>query len=170
VTGLSDLLQKVFDFILQAWPVGVIQPWENGLRVRMGRVHGLLLPGPYLVIPYIDEVYTKEVNAELFTTAMQTVDGVSFQFVGEFRIVDLAKFYRKLSDDPITSAVIAVRAAGGRAMAEGAWKGEGATEAMLKRVRLLASYKCRGYGLRIKWLEFDTVTDSPVLRVMTDEK
>jgi regulator of protease activity HflC (stomatin/prohibitin superfamily) len=166
VTGLSEILQKLADYVGQLWPMTVVAPWETGVRVRLGKRMKVLEPGLHFVIPFVDVVYTSETNTELFTASKQTIDGVTFEVIGAFRLVDVVKFYTGLNDDPVTSVAYVVSAAASEAMSSGAWKG--ATEQMLKAVLRTARRRAGRWGIRIEWLEFRTVTDSPTLRLLTD--
>jgi regulator of protease activity HflC (stomatin/prohibitin superfamily) len=166
VQGLSEVLHKLLDYVGQLWPFTVIDPWETGVRVRLGKRMKVLTPGLHFVIPFVDATYTSETNTEVFTAGKQTIDGTTFEIVGAFRLVDVERYYRELNDDPVTAVSFAVQAAASDAMSNGAWKG--ATEAMLKAVLRSSRRRVSRWGFRLDWLEFRTVTDSPTLRLLTD--
>lgn len=166
MNGIGEFLQKLLDYAVQLWPLTVIEPWETGVRVRLGKMREVLAPGLHFVIPYADEAFVAETNVELFSAGKQTIDGVTFEVIGAFKLVDVRLFYRELNDEALVAVGMAVAAAASSAMTGGAWKG--ATDAMLKAVLHKSRLRARRWGIRIDWLEFKTVTDSPTLRLLTD--
>jgi len=166
VSTLSEILQRLFDHVAALWPLVVIDPWETALLVRLGKPRGELVPGVHWLWPFIEVAFTTETNAEVFTAGKQTIDGVTFEVVGVFRLVDVTRFYVELNDAPGEAVSMAVAAAASKAMSSGAWKG--ATDQMLKAVLHAARLRTRRWGIRVEWIEFRTVTDSPTLRLLTD--
>ena len=166
MSALGEFFHKLLDYVGQLWPITVIDPWQTGVKVRLGNQITTLDPGWHFVIPFVDMVYTSETNTEVFNAGKQTIDGVTFEIVGAFRLVDVTAYHLQLNDDPLVAVGFAVAAEASRAMTEGAWKG--ATDEMLKKVRRRARIRCRKWGIRLDWIEFRTVTDSPTLRLLTD--
>lgn len=87
---------------LFTWLV-IIAPWEQGIRVRLGKHARLLEPGWYLRVPFIDRIYRQSVRerfgiARAITTS--TKDGHTLTVSGSFsyRIVDLMRLYQTLHD------------------------------------------------------------------------
>ena len=50
-----------------------IAPWEQGLRVRLGKVTKLLEPGVHLRIPFIDKVFKQSIRRRVSSIPPQTV-------------------------------------------------------------------------------------------------
>jgi len=60
MNSVKDLL----DYILNIFKIWVIvQPWEQGLRVRLGKHIKLVNGGLYFKIPYIDSYYIQSIPA-----------------------------------------------------------------------------------------------------------
>ena len=79
----------------------MIQPWEQGLRVRLGRRMTVLKPGPHLKVPFIDEIYRQTVRMRTNTVHLQTLstkDGASVMIgvaIG-YAVADIQKLYDTL--------------------------------------------------------------------------
>lgn len=76
-------MQALIDFVvrnlLQFWPVARVYAWQQGLRVRGGRIREELGPGLHWRVPFLDEVQTwpaTEQAYDLETAAVTTADGV----------------------------------------------------------------------------------------------
>ena len=89
--SLHQLLQQIGRMFV--WLV-IVAPWEQAIRVRLGRRVRLLPAGAYLVIPFIDRVYRQTIRRRLSIIPPQTLttrDGKSVTLgsaVG-YSIVDL---------------------------------------------------------------------------------
>ncbi len=91
---------KNFVVNLFQWWV-VITPWEQGVRVRMGRHETLLRAGIHLKLPIIDKVYKQPIRLRAQFVKGQTVtsaDGKTLTIAGaiQYEIVDLLRLYRTL--------------------------------------------------------------------------
>lgn len=51
----------------------VVQPWEQGLRIRLGKRVVVLAPGLHMRIPYADAVYKQSVRLRLSAMQFQTL-------------------------------------------------------------------------------------------------
>lgn len=85
--------------IFQWWIV--IAPWEEGLRVRLGRRITILHAGPHLRVPFIDAVYVQSTRRRIVNLPIQTVttrDGKTLTFSGTlgYSIADVLKLYSTL--------------------------------------------------------------------------
>lgn len=79
----------------------VIQPWELGLRVRLGKHRTLLRPGLHFRIPYVDSVFKQSIRLRWTTLCSQTVttrDGHTLTMSGQlgYEIADIDKLYDTL--------------------------------------------------------------------------
>jgi hypothetical protein len=79
----------------------VVAPWEQAIRVRLGKRVHLLGAGFYLRVPFIDRVFKQSVRRRLINIRVQTLttsDGRTISCTGAlgFAIVDLRKLYDTL--------------------------------------------------------------------------
>ena len=98
-------MKSFFDFLAQFWrqlrPWTVINPWEQALRVRLGRHVRRLPPGVHLKVPLIDTIYAQSVRRRIVALQVQTItttDGKAVSFAASlgYEIGDLAKLYETL--------------------------------------------------------------------------
>lgn len=91
----------------------VVAPWEQGVRVRLGKNVKLLEAGVHLKIPFVDLVAKQSVRLRIISIPPQTIstrDGHSLTIgilIG-YKIVDVLKLYDSLhhAQDTITSIAI----------------------------------------------------------------
>lgn len=166
MNALGDLIRKLIDNIAALWPVIVIDHWERGLRVRLGQIRDELQPGWHWVIPYVDVVWTREINAEPFSAGKQTIDGHTVEVIGFGRLNDIRKFYIEVNDDVQRTLALVTAAAASQVLSESSTSG--ATEEALKKILRIARRNARRLGLGIDWLAFHTVTEGAVLRLIAD--
>lgn len=100
VNSLSLLLQNIGN--LFTWFV-VVAPWEQALRVRLGKHVRLLNEGCFLRIPFIDRVYRHTTRRRLFVIRPQvltTTDEKTITISGAvgFRIENLRMLFDTLHD------------------------------------------------------------------------
>ena len=81
--------------------VFIVVPWQQGIRVRMGKTVTLLAPGVHFQVPFIDHVYIQNVRERVVTTTSQTltmIDGETVTLCAalRFEIVDIRPMYQKL--------------------------------------------------------------------------
>jgi hypothetical protein len=70
MNAILEILRSFWRLLI--WWV-VVQPWEKGLRVRLGKKRRLLGPGLHFRIPYLDVVYKQSVRLRWTTMTSQTV-------------------------------------------------------------------------------------------------
>jgi regulator of protease activity HflC (stomatin/prohibitin superfamily) len=166
VNALGDLIRKLIDNIAALWPIVVIDQWERGLRVRLGKIRDVLGPGWHWVIPYVDVVWTRETNAEPFSAGKQTIDGQTVEVIGFGRLNDIRQFYVEVNDDVQRTLALVTAAAASQVLSQGATSG--ATDKALKDILRIARRNARRLGLGIDWLAFHTVTEGSVIRLIAD--
>lgn len=81
----------------------IIAPWEQGIRVRLGKHVKLLEKGVYLRLPLIDKTYRQSVRRRLGVLRAQTItttDGKCITLSGSvgYRIVNMLLLYETLHD------------------------------------------------------------------------
>ena len=67
-------IQQFFEYILNAIKIWIIvQPWQEGIRVRNGKGIKKLSKGIYFRIPYFDSIYIQENRLRVASMPMQTL-------------------------------------------------------------------------------------------------
>lgn len=90
----------------------VVAPWEQAIRVRLGKRTQLMVAGVYFRLPFIDRIFKQSVRRRVGIVTPQTLttlDGRIVTIGGAvgFEITDLCKFYNTLEspNDTITNEV-----------------------------------------------------------------
>ena len=96
--NLYDIFAKVGG--LFRWWV-VVAPWEQAVRVRLGKRATLLHPGLHLRIPGLDRVYRESVRLRTVDLGLQTIsttDGKTVTLSGfiRYKVVDLLEVMNAL--------------------------------------------------------------------------
>ena len=81
--------------------VFVIVPWQQAIRIRMGKTITVLDPGILFQVPFIDRVYIQNMRERVAATtsqALTTRDGVTITLCAalRFEIVDIRPMYTRL--------------------------------------------------------------------------
>lgn len=142
---LTKLLQNVTG--LFRWWI-IIAPWEQGVRIRLGREAALLLPGPHLRIPLLDRVYVVAVRLRMVQGRSQTVatkDGavVAVGCAIQYSVRDASQLFKTISDPELTM-MARVRAAVAEVISE--VNREGLTRDMIQEAAV-ESIKGEDWGL-----------------------
>lgn len=100
---LGEFLSKVFEYLYGYWPFRIVSAWEQGIRLRFGRITALLQPGLHAFWPLVGEIHVEEVMIDVNTTPSQTVEDaegepVTFSLALKYRISDLAKMWSSIQD------------------------------------------------------------------------
>ncbi len=97
-----ETLRELFHSIgrLFTWWI-IIVPWEQAVRVRLGKHVRILTAGVHLRIPYADKVYKQSIRRRIVATDIQTIstrDGKAITLAGQmgYSIVDVGKLYATL--------------------------------------------------------------------------
>ena len=97
ITQIFQLLAR----LLKWWVI--VEPWEQAVRVRLGKHMKIMEPGLHFRIPFVDAVYVQNVRMRAMFTASQTVSTtddylVTVSGVLRYRIVDVMKLQMTLHD------------------------------------------------------------------------
>lgn len=108
VKDLFDYLFKTFQ-----WWITVL-PWEQGIRVRLGKKKTLMKAGVYLRLPIIHEVFvqsTRKRFIQIPTQTLTTRDGVTITIQGAigYSIKNIEKLYETIYHPESTLTAIAAR-------------------------------------------------------------
>lgn len=67
-------VREFIEYILNLVKIWVIiQPWQQGIRVRIGKNRKLLNPGIHFKIPYFDSVFVQENRMRIVDIPLQTI-------------------------------------------------------------------------------------------------
>lgn len=95
---IKEFIQYLFN-ALKFWII--VQPWETGLRVRLGKNIKRLDSGIYFRIPYFDAVYTQEKRLRVASMPIQTLTTKDLKTITlnaaiGYSISDVEKLYNTL--------------------------------------------------------------------------
>ena len=98
---LNNLLQPIIDFLkkLRGWVI--IAPWEQGLRVRLGKHTKLLKSGFHFKLPLADIVHVQNTRLRFYTVPTQTIctkdrKTVTIGSIVGFSIQDIEILYKNI--------------------------------------------------------------------------
>ncbi|MEC4051142.1 SPFH domain-containing protein [Flavobacterium sp. SUN046] len=95
-------IKDFFEYIFNAIKIWIIvQPWEQGIRVRKGKKIKKLEGGMYFRIPYLDSVYIQECRLRMVQVCLQTLTSKDLKTITinsalGYSIVDIEKLYQTL--------------------------------------------------------------------------
>lgn len=98
-----DYLSKIFQWWI------IVEPWEAGLRVRLGKRVKELSPGIYFRIPFIDACYVQETRLRMISLNSQTVTTRDSQTITIFSSIgysinNIKKLYETIAQPDSTIA------------------------------------------------------------------
>lgn len=166
---MEALLAFIWRFILELWPWTIIDKWELGLRVRLGKHLTPLHPGVRISLPFIDTILTESAalkTVNLTDQTMSTIDGVNASVSGVtwYYIIDLEQLSLRVDDHEESMSNLAMTALGSKlAVLEFA-------ECDLPTLERVAQKKIRRkakhWGIYVDRFELTDLCDSQVYRVM----
>lgn len=95
-------VQQFIEYVFNVFKIWVIiQPWQAGIRVRLGKKITKLEKGIYFKLPYFDSVYVQEKRLRIASMPVQTLttqDGKTVTLNGAigYSITDIQKLYNTL--------------------------------------------------------------------------
>ncbi|QTE37500.1 SPFH domain-containing protein [Mucilaginibacter gossypii] len=109
IKGLIDYLLNIVKFWI------VVQPWEQGIRVRFGKYQKLLPGGVHFRIPFLDTVYIQCDRLRVISMPMQTLTSKDFKTVTlngsiGYEISDIELLYNQMVHPELTISNIAMGA------------------------------------------------------------
>ena len=109
VNTLQEILRQ-FGRLFRWWII--VLPWDQAIRVRLGKHTRVLQPGIYWRIPYIDLVFQQTIRRRSSRNDMQTLttsDGHTITLASQmlYEINDIEKLYQSLHnpEDTLTALV-----------------------------------------------------------------
>lgn len=107
-------VKDLIDYLtgLLKWWV-IVLPWQEGIRIRMGKSELHLKKGIYLKLPIIDNVFIQNVRLRYTQLPIQTVttkDGKTITILGAigYQIIDITKLYHSITNPDATICGIAM--------------------------------------------------------------
>lgn len=95
-------LSQIFGFLksFQFWIV--VAPWEQALRVRLGKAADVLRPGVHLRLPFLDRIFVQSVRLRSISDSGQTMttkDGhvLTLSVAVFYAIEDIGKLFQSVS-------------------------------------------------------------------------
>jgi regulator of protease activity HflC (stomatin/prohibitin superfamily) len=101
--GLERIIEKIFEWGTELWPIEVIEYYDRGIKMRMGipvpnkdKSIKILEPGPHWYWPFIDKIISSRVSVKTMDVPEQSVttkDGQSVVVRGvlKYKVRDVAK-------------------------------------------------------------------------------
>ncbi len=98
MSWLTDLLDRFTQAFRWFW---ILQPWEQGLRVRAGKNIVKFEGGIHYKVPYIDHIFKQNTRSRISAVPAQnvdTLDGKAMTISGSlaYRVVDVTPLYTLL--------------------------------------------------------------------------
>jgi regulator of protease activity HflC (stomatin/prohibitin superfamily) len=120
---LFEILQSMWDALL---PWVVLQPWEAGILVRLGRVKKVIGPGFHWIIPFrVDAMWHESVTPtthHINGLSTTTKDGrsIGFDAIITYQITDIEKALTKVTS--VNDAIVdTCKGVIGTALSESTW-------------------------------------------------
>ena len=100
---LSELIVQFAEQLYRLWPFRVLNAWECGFKLTLGKPGKPLKPGLKWIWPFLQELITEEKTREIdqiYPVTVTTVDGKTITVVmaAEYRITDVRKMYTTITD------------------------------------------------------------------------
>lgn len=165
---IKDLLEYIFNFV-KIWII--VQPWQQGIRVRKGKTIKKLSAGIYFRVPYLDSVYIQETRLRMVQMNIQTLtskDGKEITINSSlgYSIEDIEKLYETLYHPEGTIVSLAMSA-----VAEYIFKNiskDMNTQAI--EVYVLASLNENYYGLKLEHFKITNFAAVRTYRIIQDNQ
>jgi len=167
---VEALLAFFWRFALEFWPLTMVDKWELGLRVRVGKYLTPLEPGLRVSLPFIDTVLTENAtlrSVNLEEQTMTTVDRVNVSAGGViwYHVVDLKKLWMEVENHEDSMSNLAMVALAGK-LGEVEF-----TECSLMALQGVAQKKIRGearkWGIYVDGFQLTDLCESQVFRFIS---
>jgi hypothetical protein len=101
--NLGEFLRWLLDRAYQLWPFRIVEPWEQGLRLFLGRPSSPLGRGLHMFVPLLGDIRTETTVLRALETEVQSVEtedgmALSFSLSLAYRIVDVLAYFTTLHD------------------------------------------------------------------------
>lgn len=164
-------IKEFFEYIFNSVKVWVIvQPWQQGLRVRCGKHILKLHGGIYLRIPYLDSIYIQETRLRVASLPIQTLTSKDLKTVTisgsiGYSITDLETLYNSLYHPETTISNMAMSE-----MSDFVFKNNMADINPAKiEEAVLAKLNAEDYGLKFEYFKVTSFAVVRTLRLIQDQ-
>lgn len=166
---VREFLEYIFNAI-KVWVI--VQPWENGLRVRNGKKVKKLKGGIFFRLPYFDSIYIQEIRLRVTETPMQTLTSSDNQTITlnssfGYVITDLEKLYNTLYQPEKTLQNIVMSE-----LANIVWKSnmkEVSPEIMENKILSILDEEDHDYGVKFEYFKITNFAIVKTLRLIQDQ-
>lgn len=108
-------IKELFQYLSNTFRFWImVMPWEQGLRVRLGKKQKVLMAGLHFRIPFFDSIYRQSTRLRILHTPLQTVstkDNVTITVIVNVGIIiiDIQTLYNKVFEleSTLTGLVLA---------------------------------------------------------------
>lgn len=164
-------IKDFFEYIFNAFKIWVIiQPWEQGLRVRNGKEIKELKGGIYFKIPYFDSVFVQEDRLRVAPLPIQTLtskDGKTITLNSSigYCVLSIRQLYQMLFHPETTISNIAMSE-----IADFIFKNDlkDITPAVIEEV-VLAKLNAGNYGLKFEYFKITNFAVVRTYRLIQDQ-
>lgn len=96
-----NFLEQIIEYLTYLKPYEIINEWEEGLKVTLGKCGKVCRTGIFLKIPFIDEFYVQPVRERVVGMPLQSLtslDGKDICIKGAltYKIIDIKKLYTEV--------------------------------------------------------------------------
>lgn len=168
----DKLIDKIIEFIglFQFWIV--LEPYQGGVRIRLGKWIKVLTPGPHLILPFgIDNCIYENVVVEtmrLKPQSLTTKDGKSVvvSSVVTFTIEDVLKFLLEVEG---RNAIIEDSGYGATSnfILHKTWQELNAMDDIGNELAKVIRRQCKLYGVKVSTVQVVDFTQCRSIRLMT---
>ena len=171
------MLDKFWEIIIQIWeyllPFEVIQPYNKGVMVRLGKIHSDLSNGFYFKIPLADIIHTAFMGDDTILTpthplTTKDLKSVSISAIILYKVTDQRMYLTKVSkpQQSISDAVSGV-------ISEFVLKNnyeDLITEKLSDKITKRSQKECDEWGVTIEYVRFASISNSKSLNLLMDTK
>lgn len=171
------MFDKLIDLIVQVWhhliPVAVVNQYEEGVRLRLGKLHkNYLAPGLHWKIPFADLILTTIVTADTLDVKpvnVTTIDDktITVGAVIEFEIVDIVKYIVDTNEARSNTHDIC-RGIMADYLQDCTWA-QCKDKKTIRTITRLLTKKCEDMGISITGLTFTDMSLSRVFKLFGDK-
>lgn len=100
---MDAIIAFISNFIDQIIPWAIVQPWEEGLRVRFGRYTTPIHPGTYFHIPFFDDYHVRDIKPRVINLPNQTIKTADDKVLTvsaamAYQVVEVSKTFTEVYD------------------------------------------------------------------------
>lgn len=164
---IKDFFEYIFNSI-KIWII--VQPWQQGIRVRKGSTIKKLSGGIYFRIPYIDSIYIQETRLRVASLPIQTLTSKDLKTVTlsgsiGYSIRDLETLYNSLYHPETTISNMAMSE-----MSDFVFKNNIADiNPSCIEEAVLAKLNAENYGLHFEYFRITSFAVVRTLRLIQDQ-